>query len=84
MGERLKLLRAQMLNTCTTIYEEESMTGLELAAKTACKVNECVKMVNMLIDNLEKIIEDHIEELVNTDSFRIEDEGLVFDKGGEE
>ena len=85
MGERLKLLRAQMLNACTTIYEEESMTGLELAAKTACKVNECVKMVNMLVDNIEKIVEEHIAELVDVGTMRIENDAIVIDDvGGEE
>lgn len=84
MGEKLKLLKAQMLNACTTIYDEEAMTGLELSARTACKVNECVKMVNFMLENMETLVEEHIADLINTGSFRIENDILILDKAGEE
>lgn len=79
MGEKLKALRAQMLQACTTIYDEEGMTSLELAARTACKVNECVKLVNMLVDSIDDIVNDHIIELVEVGTFRIENNTLVLE-----
>lgn len=85
MGEKLKLLKAQMLQACTTIYDEEGMTALELAGRTACKVNEVVKLVNMLVDSIEDIVTDHIGDLVASNTMRIENETIVIDSiGGEE
>lgn len=74
-----------MLQACTTIYDEESMTALELAGRTACKVNEIVRLVNELVDSIEVIVTEHISELVDTKTMRIENETIVIDSiGGEE
>lgn len=77
MGDKLKLLKAQMLQACTTIYDEEGMTSLELAAKTACKVNEVVKLVNMLVDSTEDIVIGHIGDQISKGNFRVEGEKLI-------
>lgn len=71
-----------MLQTCTTIYGEDSMTALELAGETACKVNECVKMVNMMIDHIDTIISERIGEMIDGGSFYIDGDKLVI-VGGE-
>lgn len=80
MGEKTKLLKAQMLQTCTTIYDEEGMTALELAGRTACKVNECVKMVNLTVESLEDIVKETITNLVIEGVFKIENDTLIIEQ----
>ncbi len=59
-----------------TVYDEEAVTALELAARTAAKVNECVEEVNRIPENIEaeifaqinfgsfdKQIDNHTKEL---------------------
>lgn len=67
------------LETPATVYDEEAMTALVLAARTAGKVNECVAEVNRIpavadaavqkvIDDgtLDKKVDKHYTKLVNT------------------
>lgn len=43
-----------------TIYDEEALTALELAARTAGKVNECVEEVNLIPEKIAEDVEAHI------------------------
>ena len=49
------------LTTPASIYDEEAMTALELAGRTAQKVNECVDEVNQIPDKVEKAVVEHIQ-----------------------
>ena len=53
--EKLAQLRAYAITAKTCIYNEDAMTALELSGATACKVNECVEAINLLIDVIEEI-----------------------------
>lgn len=48
-----------------TIYDEESMTALQLAGRTAAKVNECIDQVNTNTENLPgqvtRAVQSHID-----------------------
>ncbi|MBP3683369.1 MAG: metallophosphoesterase [Oscillospiraceae bacterium] len=46
-------------NHCT-IYDEEAMTALELAGRTAGKVNECVDQVNQIPQKIAQDVQNHI------------------------
>ena len=56
--EKLAKIRAYALTAKTAIYNEDAMTAIELAGQTACKVNECVDAMNMLIEAVEELIVD--------------------------
>lgn len=73
----LDTLRTHISNMCTSIYDEESMTALELAGNTAAKVNECVKLTNMLIDHIDQVITERIGELIGGGQFYIKDGKLI-------
>lgn len=45
-----------------TIFDEEALTALELAARTASKVNECVEVVNRVASGLPGDIAEGIKE----------------------
>ena len=51
--EQIELIRAYAVTAKTAIYNEHAMTAIELAGVTACKVNECVKAINGILDLLE-------------------------------
>lgn len=44
-----------------SVYDEEAVTALELAARTAAKVNECVGEVNAIPDKIAGEVQQHIE-----------------------
>lgn len=46
------------LNTPASIYDEEALTALELAARTANKVNECIGKFNKLAEDTEKQVDE--------------------------
>lgn len=87
------------LTTPGSIYDEEALTALELAGRTAKKVNECVEQVNentktvkeakeYMVDNLPIFVENEIDELhdsgeLTTMLVRAVASGKV-DKGGNE
>lgn len=49
------------LTTPASVYDEEAMTALELAGRTAGKVNECIDEVNRLPTTVKEEVEKHIE-----------------------
>ena len=62
------------INNPASVYDEESLTALELAGRTAQKVNECADLVNKneqdvadakeyMVDNLDYFVERRIDEL---------------------
>ena len=48
------------LENPASIYDEEAMTALELAGRTAAKVNECVEYVNQIPAKVAEDVEKHI------------------------
>lgn len=55
------------LNNPASIYDEEAMTALELSARTAGKVNECVEAVNEIPD----IVKEDIDGVLNSGEFDV-------------
>lgn len=62
------------LENPATVYDEESLTALQLAARTAAKVNEAVEAVNenttrvreaeeYMVEKLPEFVEDRVDEL---------------------
>ena len=51
------------LTTPASIYDEEALTALELAGRTAVKVNECVEEVNKHKTETDETLEREFEEL---------------------
>lgn len=45
----------------TSVYDEDALTALELAARTAAKVNECVEEVNGIPDKVAADVQRHID-----------------------
>lgn len=43
-----------------SVYDEEAMTALELAGRTAAKVNECVEVCNQIPDTVANTVQEHI------------------------
>ena len=48
-----------------TVYDEEAMTALELAGRTAAKVNECVDIVNEADEHMRKNIVETTEKVID-------------------
>ena len=48
--EKIEKLRAYALTAKTSIYNEDAMTAIQLAGQTACKVNECVDAINLMLE----------------------------------
>lgn len=80
-------LRRLALTAHCTQYDEEAMTSLELAGRTALKVNECVKLVNAVCDYLEKHLDETLLAVINerlaSGEIFIENNTLVLVKEGE-
>lgn len=57
----LSKLNHYSLTSPASVYDEEALTALELAARTAKKVNDCVEAFN----ELEGTIETHVDKSVN-------------------
>lgn len=53
VAEKIEKLRAYALTAKTCIYNEDAMTAIQLAGQTACKVNECVEAINLMLDTIE-------------------------------
>lgn len=60
ISERLAQIRAYAITAKSAIYNEDAMTAIELAGVTACKVNECVKAINEIVDILDTITAHNI------------------------
>ena len=52
-----------------TIYDEEAMTALELAGRTASKVNECVDQVNQNTEALPDMVARDVQKHINEGAF---------------
>lgn len=52
-----------------TIYDEEAMTALELAGRTATKVNECVDQVNQNTEALPGMVARDVQKHINEGAF---------------
>ena len=52
-----------------SVYDEEAMTALELAGRTAQKVNECVDQVNKTTEEIPGMIDDTIQGLMDDGTF---------------
>lgn len=61
-----KIKHYSMTNPAS-IYDEEALTALELSARTAGKVNECIDAVN----DIPEIVEDDIENVLNSGRFDV-------------
>ncbi len=57
------------MNNPASVYDEEALTALELAGRTAQKVNECVTTVNVaykhFVDNFAENVENSVHELAD-------------------
>ena len=48
------------IENVASIYDEEAMTALELAGRTAAKTNECVEAVNKIPETVADKVQEHI------------------------
>lgn len=55
-----KILHYSLTNPAT-VYDEEALTALELAGRTAAKVNECVEEVNDIPRKIDVEVDNHIQ-----------------------
>lgn len=53
MYNPINQLKCLAVSTACTVHDEEALSALELAGRTAAKVNECVKLVNDTCDKLD-------------------------------
>lgn len=60
------------LTNPSSVYDEEALTALELAARTAAKVNEAIESVNENTENVEKIPSIVTKEVKNVTSNMLE------------
>lgn len=61
MYNPIKELRQLAVTTAVSVYDEDAVTGIELAGRTACKVNECVKLVNEVCKYLQTELEQTLK-----------------------
>lgn len=52
-----------------TVYDEEAMTALQLAGRTAAKVNECVDVVNDAVESIPGQIAIDVKKYINDGEF---------------
>ena len=57
----VKPINHYSLESPASIYDEEALTSLELAGRTAAKVNECVSEVNKIPQNIKEEVQTHID-----------------------
>lgn len=58
MTNPISRLKCLAIATACTVHDEEALSALELAGRTAAKVNECVKLVNDTCEKLEENLKD--------------------------
>lgn len=58
MTNPISRLKGLAISTACTVHDEEALSALELAGRTAAKVNECVKLVNDTCEKLEENLKD--------------------------
>lgn len=62
----INLLKHYAMNASPSIYDEEALTALELAGRTAAKVNEAVDEFNKLEDETHSAIETQNQKLLES------------------
>lgn len=65
----LEKINHYSLTSPATIYDEEALTALELAGRTAAKVNECVDQVNEVTTSLPGLIDKEVEVYLEKGAF---------------
>lgn len=65
----IKKIGHYALENPTTIHDEEAMTALELAGRTAGKVNECIEQVNKNTENLPGMVNDTVQKHIDNGAF---------------
>lgn len=67
-----KLPTHYSMNNPASVYDEEALTALELAGRTAQKVNECVDLMNEthehFVENFEENVDNSVEKLKDNGS----------------
>ena len=63
-----KILHYSLTNP-GTVYDEEAMTALELAGRTAHKVNECIEQVNKNTKELPGMVADDVQRHIDNGDF---------------
>lgn len=66
-----KLNHYSMQNPAS-VYDEEALTALELAARTAAKVNECAEQVNENTEALPRMVDDTVQNHINNGTFDVQ------------
>lgn len=74
--EQLIKLHALAITAKTAIYNEDAMTALELAGVTACKVNQCVDVINEIITTIEELATD-VESIGTIVGYDVDKEELL-------
>lgn len=62
-------LKHYSLTNPASVYDEEALTALELAGRTAAKVNECVDTVNKNTKEIPSIVEKTVQEKIDDGTF---------------
>lgn len=57
-------LRNLAICTATSVHDEEALSALQLAGRTAAKVNECVKLVNEVCEKLDKDLANTLKAVI--------------------
>lgn len=65
----MEKLNHYSLTTPASVYDEEAMTALELAGRTAGKVNEIIDEVNKLPEHIENTVDANIDRKINNGAF---------------
>ena len=64
MTNPIRKLQNLAITTACSVHDEEALTSLELAGRTAAKVNECVKLVNDTCEKLDTNLANTLTEVL--------------------
>ena len=65
----IKPINHYSLTNPASVYDEESMTALELAGRTAGKVNECVEALNEGLEGIPSEVDSKVQEHIDKGEF---------------
>lgn len=65
----IKTIGHYSLENPASVYDEEAITALELAGRTAAKVNECINQVNENTEALPGMVADTVQEHIDGGAF---------------